>query len=173
MTSSLTTAYARINALLDAGSFVEIGAHVTARYAAGNDVNGDGGATGYGTIDGALVYVYAQDPNYLGGSIGEMHAKKISKIYDMAIKMGAPVIGLIDSTGLRLEESTDALNGVGEIYAAQALASGVIPQITAVFGTCGGGLTVVPALSDFTFMEKDAKMFVNSPDAIEGNNCNK
>ncbi|MBP9996314.1 MAG: carboxyl transferase [Lachnospiraceae bacterium] len=175
--SNTTQASQRIASLLDENSFVEIGAKVTARATDFNvkatDTPSDGVVTGYGVINGSLVYVYSQDASVLGGSIGEMHAKKIANLYDMAIKMGAPVIGLIDSTGLRLEESTDALNGVGEIYAAQALASGVIPQITAVFGTCGGGLTVVPALSDFTFMEKDAKMFVNSPDAIEGNNCNK
>ena len=109
----------------------------------------------------------------MGGSIGEMHAKKIVNLYDMALKMGAPVIGLIDSTGLRLEEATDALNAFGELYASSALASGVIPQISAVFGSCGGGLSLVPALSDFVFMEKSAKMFVNSPDGICGNNAAK
>ena len=169
MTSSLTTAYARINALLDAGSFVEIGAHVTARYAAGNDVNGDGVATGYGTIDGALVYVYAQDPNYLGGSIGEMHAKKISKIYDMAIKMKAPVIAIVDCAGVRLNEGNDSLFSFGCMFKHQAAASGIVPQITAVFGTCGGGMSVAAAMSDFVFMENDAKLFLNSPNAIEGN----
>ena len=117
-------------------------------------------------IDGNLVNVYSQDASVLGGTIGEMHARKITSLYDMAMKMGAPVIGLIDCAGLRLQEATDALNAFGEIYLKQSLASGVIPQITAVFGTCGGGLAVVPGLSDFTFMEKEhAQLFVNSPNA--------
>jgi acetyl-CoA carboxylase carboxyltransferase component len=103
-----------------------------------------------------------------------MHAKKIANIYDLAMKTGAPVIGLIDSAGLRLQEATDALNGFGEIYLKQTLASGVIPQITAVFGSCGGGLALIPGLTDFTFMEeKKAKLFVNSPNALEGNEISK
>lgn len=134
----------------------------------------DGVITGYGVIDGNLVYVYSQDASVLNGTLGEMHAKKITKLYDMACKMGAPVIGLIDCAGVRLQEATDALNGFGEIYLKQTLASGVVPQIAAVFGTCGGGLAVVPGLADFTFMEeKKAKLFVNSPNAIEGNEISK
>ena len=164
----------RINSLLDENSFVEIGGYVTARNTDFNmqqtEAPSDGVITGYGVIDGNLVYVYAQDASVLGGSIGEMHAKKIVGLYDMAMKMGAPVIGLIDCVGLRLQEATDALNAFGEIYMKQTLASGVIPQITAVFGTCGGGLAVVPGLTDFTFMEeKKAKLFVNSPNALDGN----
>lgn len=164
----------RINSLLDENSFVEIGGYVTARNTDFNmqqtEAPSDGVITGYGVIDGNLVYVYAQDASVLGGSIGEMHAKKIVGLYDMAMKMGAPVIGLIDCAGLRLQEATDALNAFGEIYMKQTLASGVIPQITAVFGTCGGGLAVVPGLTDFTFMEeKKAKLFVNSPNALDGN----
>ena len=121
-------------------------------------------------IDGNLVYVYSQDASVLKGAIGEMHAKKIANIYDMAMKMGAPVIGLIDCAGLRLQEATDALEAFGSLYFKQAMASGVIPQITAVFGMCGGGLAVVPGLTDFTFMEnKEGKLFVNSPNALEGN----
>lgn len=169
MTSSLTTAYGRINALLDAGSFVEIGAHVAAKYAAIGEVNGDGVVTGYGTIDGALVYVYAQDPSYLGGSIGEMHAKKISKIYDMAITMKAPVIALVDCAGVRLNEGNDSLFSFGCMFKHQAKASGIVPQITAIFGTCGGGMAVAASMSDFVFMEKSAKLFLNSPNAVEGN----
>ena len=110
----------------------------------------------------------------LNGTVGEMHAKKIANLYDLAMKTGAPVIGLIDSAGLRLQEATDALNGFGGIYMKQVNASGVIPQITAIFGTCGGGLAVVPGLTDFTFMEeKKAKLFVNSPNAIDGNEISK
>lgn len=169
MTSSLTTAYGRINALLDAGSFVEIGAHVAARYSAAGEVNGDGVVTGYGTIDGALVYVYAQDPSYLGGSIGEMHAKKISKLYNLAVDMKAPVIAIVDCAGVRLNEGNDSLFSFGRMFAHQAKASGIVPQITAVFGTCGGGMAVAAAMSDFVFMEKNSKLFLNSPNAVEGN----
>ena len=100
--------------------------------------------------------------------------RKLQNIYDFAIKMGAPVIGLIDSAGLRLQEATDALNGFGEIYMKQSLSSGVIPQITGIFGNCGGGLSIIPALSDFTFMEDSkAKLFVNSPNALDGNTASK
>ena len=172
--SSSSQASQRINALLDENSFVEIGALVTARSTDFNlkqvETPSDGVVTGYGVIDGNLVYVYSQDTSVLGGSVGEMHAKKITRLYDLALKTGSPVIGLIDSTGMRLQEATDALNAFGEIYMKQIEASGVIPQITAIFGSCGGGLALIPTLTDFTFMEKDkAKLFVNSPNALEGN----
>ena len=168
----------RIATLLDEGSFVEIGGAVTARSTTFNlqekAAPSDGVITGYGVIDGNLVYVYSQDADVLGGALGEMHAKKIARIYDMAMKMGAPVIGLIDCAGLRLQEATDALEAFGEIYLKQTLASGVIPQITAVFGTCGGGMAVVPALTDFTFVEeKKGRLFVNTPNALEGNEISK
>ena len=168
----------RINALLDENSFVEIGGLVTARATDFNlkqtETPSDGVVTGYGVIDGNLVYVYSQDASVLNGSVGEMHAKKIVNIYELAMKMGAPVIGLIDSAGLRLQEATDALNGFGEIYRSQAMASGVIPQITAVFGSCGGGLALIPAMTDFAFMEEEkAKLFVNSPNALEGNEISR
>ncbi len=176
--STTSQASQRINALLDENSFVEIGALVTARATDFNlkqtDTPSDGVMTGYGVIDGSLVYVYSQDASVLNGTIGEMHAKKIANLYDLAMKTGAPVIGLIDSAGLRLQEATDALNGFGEIYMKQVNASGVIPQITAIFGTCGGGLAVVPTLTDFTFMEeKSAKLFVNAPNAIDGNEISR
>ena len=176
--STTSQASQRINALLDDNSFVEIGGLVTARATDFNlkqtETPSDGVITGYGVIDGNLVYVYSQDASVLNGTIGEMHAKKIANLYDLAMKTGAPVIGLIDSAGLRLQEATDALNGFGEIYMKQTLASGVIPQITAIFGTCGGGLAVIPTLTDFTFMEADkAKLFVNSPNAIDGNEISK
>ena len=130
----------------------------------------DGVITGYGVIDGNLVYVYSQDASVLNGTVGEMHAKKISALYDLAIKTGAPVIGLVDCAGMRLQEATDALEAFGGIYFKQTMASGMIPQITAVFGTCGGGMAVVPALTDFTFIEaKKGKMCVNSPNALDGN----
>lgn len=168
----------RIYHLLDENSFMELGSLVTARSTDFNlspeQTPSDGVITGYGLIDGNLVYVYSQDASVLNGTIGEMHAKKIAAVYDMAMKMGAPVIGLIDCAGLRLQESVDALDAFGQIYAKQAAASGVIPQIGAIFGTCGGGLSVVPALCDFVFMEKEnAKLFVNAPNAIEGNRIEK
>lgn len=176
--STTSQASQRINALLDENSFVEIGGLVTARATDFNlkqtETPSDGVVTGYGVIDGNLVYVYSQDASVLNGSVGEMHAKKIVNIYELAMKMGAPVIGLIDSAGLRLQEATDALNGFGEIYRSQAMASGVIPQITAVFGSCGGGLALIPAMTDFAFMEeKNAKLFVNSPNALSGNEISR
>ena len=176
--SNTTLASQRIASLLDENSFVEIGALVTARATDFNlkqtETPSDGVVTGYGVIDDNLVYVYSQDASVLGGSVGEMHAKKIAKLYDLAMKTGAPVIGLIDSAGLRLQEATDALNAFGEVYMKQTLASGVIPQITAIFGNCGGGLALVPTLTDFTFMEsKKAKLFVNAPNALDGNEISK
>ncbi len=172
--STTSQASQRIAALLDENSFVEIGAMVTARSTDFNlkqtETPSDGVVTGYGVIGGNLVYVYSQDASVLNGSVGEMHAKKIANLYDLALKTGAPVIGLIDSAGLRLQEAADALNGFGEIYLSQVKSSGVIPQITAVFGTCGGGLALIPTLTDFTFMEgSKAKLFVNSPNALDGN----
>ena len=178
MSTTSSLASKRIESLLDENSFVEIGALVTARATDFNlkqtETPSDGVVTGYGVINGALVYVYSQDASVMNGSVGEMHAKKIANLYDLAMKTGAPVIGLIDSEGLRLQEATDALNAFGEIYLKQTLASGVIPQITAIFGSCGGGLALIPTLTDFTFMEsKKAKLFVNSPNALDGNNISK
>ena len=176
--STISQAGQRINALLDENSFVEIGALVSARATDFNlkqtETPSDGVITGYGVINGNLVYVYSQDASVLNGTVGEMHAKKIANLYDLAMKTGAPVIGLLDSAGLRLQEATDALNGFGEIYLKQTLASGVIPQITAVFGTCGGGLAISAGLTNFTLMEADkAKLFVNSPNALDGNTTAK
>ena len=172
--SAQTSAGRRITQLLDENSFVEVGAYITARSTDFNmteqETPADGVVTGYGTIEGCLVYVYSQDASVMGGSMGEMHAKKISNIYAMAMKMGAPVVGLIDCAGLRLQEATDALNGFGQMYLNQTMASGVIPQISAIFGTCGGGMAVSAAITDFTFMEeKSAKLFVNAPNTINNN----
>ena len=176
--STQTSAGSRIRALLDENSFVEVGGHVTARSTdfnlAPGEMPGDGVITGYGTIEGNLVYVYSQDSSVLGGSVGEMHAKKITKLYACAMKTGAPVIGLVDCSGFRLQEGADALNGFVEVYMSQTLASGVLPQITAIFGTCGGGSAVSAAMSDFVFMEsKKAKLFINSPNAIKENYTEK
>lgn len=172
--STTSKASQRIAALLDDNSFVEIGGLVTARSTDFNmkptETPSDGVITGYGVINGNLVYVYSQDASVLNGTIGEMHAKKIANLYDLAMKTGAPVIGLLDSAGLRLQEATDALAAFGEIYLKQTNASGVIPQITAIFGNCGGGLGLFPTLTDFTFMEeKNARLFVNAPNALDGN----
>jgi len=176
--SNTSQASQRISALLDENSFVEIGSLVTARATDFNmepkDTPTDGVITGYGLIDGNLVYVYSQDASVMSGSVGEMHANKIVNLYNLALKTGAPVIGLLDSAGLRLQEATDALNAFGKIYKRQVLASGVIPQITAIFGNCGGGLAIIPTLTDFTFMEATrAKLFVNTPNAIAGNEVSK
>ena len=170
-------AMARINALVDENSFVEIGSMVTAR---ATDFNmqskaspSDGVITGYGLIDGSLVYVYSQEAAVLGGAIGEMHAKKISRVYEMAVKVGAPVIALVDCAGLRLEEAMDSLNAFGEIYMSQAKASGVVPQIMAVFGTCGGGMGISAGMSDFTFVADSGRLFINAPNTLDGNNQSK
>jgi len=176
--SNTSKASQRITALLDENSFVEIGAMVTARATdfnmKPNDAPSDGCLTGYGVIEGNPVYVYSQDVSVLNGTLGEMHAKKIANLYDLAMKTGAPIIGLLDSAGLRLQEATDAMNAFGELYMKQTLASGVIPQITAVMGNCGGGLAVLTAMSDFTLMEeKNGKLFVNAPNTLEGNNTAK
>lgn len=174
-TNSLASS--RIKGLLDENSFVEIGAAVTAR-STDFDMKGvptpsDGVITGYGVIDGNLVYVYSQDASVLNGTIGEMHARKIANLYDLAMKMGAPVIGLIDCAGIRLQEATDALDGFGLLYTKKAMASGMIPQIDVIFGTCGGGMAVASALSDFTFLAEGGRLFVNSPDAVDGNRAEK
>lgn len=171
---SSNAARMRISSLLDDRSFVEIGAAITAR---STDFNlneqkapGDGVITGYGVINGSLVYVYSQDSSVLNGTVGEMHVKKIINLYDMALKMGAPVIGFIDCGGIRLQEGNDVLYSLGELYKKQAEASGLIPQIVGVFGGCGGGLALLSVMSDFTFMEeKRGRLFVNSPNTITGN----
>ena len=173
-TGTQLSARDRITGLFDEHSFVEIGAMVHARNTdfnmAEQKTPADGVVTGYGTIDGKLAYVYSQDVRVMGGSVGEMHAQKIVRMYDMALKMGAPVIGLIDGGGMRLQEATDALNAFGAIYYKQAMASGIIPQVVGVFGTCGGGMSLVPALADFVFaVSGKGEIFVNSPDALEGN----
>ena len=176
--NSKLSARQRIATLLDESSFVEIGTYVTARSTdfnlADKETPADGVVTGYGVVNGNLVFVYSQDAEVLNGSIGEMHGKKIAKIYDMAVKMGAPVVGLIDCAGLRLQEAVDALNGFGTIYAKQIAASGVVPQITAILGSCGGGAAIIPGLSDFAYMTKeDSKLFVNAPNVLDGNHVSK
>ena len=176
--SQKLSAMDRISSLLDPNSFVEIGALVSKRSTDFNlqqkEAASDGVITGYGVIDNKPVYVYSQDISALNGTLGEMHAKKITNLYNLALKTGAPIIAILDSKGLRLQEACDALNGVGEIFTSQVMASGVIPQISIVAGTCAGHSAISNALADFTFATKKvSKLFVNSPDAIEGNNISK
>ena len=159
------TARERIDALLDNGSFVEIGAFISAR---DGETAADGVVTGYGTIDGRLVYVYSQDVTVLGGSMGEMYANKINKIVDMASKMGAPVIGMLDSNGVRLTDGPRVQRAMGRVLSAFANISGVVPNISIVFGNCAGGSAIAAAMSDFVIMNaKNGKMFVTGPDIIE------
>lgn len=166
------TARERINLLLDEGSFIEIDAFVNHRCNEfGMDckeIPGEGVVTGYGTVDGRLTFVYAQDFTAMGGSLGEMHAKKICKVMDMAAKMGAPIIGMNDSGGARIQEGVDALSGFGEIFYRNTLNSGVIPQISVIMGPCAGGAVYSPAITDFIFMvEKTSQMFITGPQVIK------
>ena len=176
--SAKMSARERIESLVDANSFVEIGGLITKRNTDFNmqekAVPADGVITGYGVVNSNLVYIYSQDVTALNGSVGEMHAKKIAGIYEMAIKAGAPVIGLIDCAGIRVQEAMDALAGFGEIYMAKVKASGVIPQIDAILGSCGGGVAVSSKLGDIILMDQaNGKLFVNSPNAIAGNRVEK
>jgi len=162
----------RISYLLDEGSFVEVDAFVKHRCSNFNMANveapAEGVVTGYGTISGRLVFVYAQDFTVIGGSLGEMHAKKICKILDMAVKMGAPVIGVNDSGGARIQEGVDALSGYGQIFFRNTRASGVIPQISVIMGPCAGGAVYSPAITDFVFMvDKTSQMFITGPQVIK------
>lgn len=178
MSNSKMSARERIEYLLDDQSFVEIGNLIEARNTDYNlgarKVKGDGVVTGYGVLNDRMVYVYSQDASALGGSVGEMHARKIADTYDMAMKMGVPVIGMIDCAGLRLQEAVDALHAFGTIFRKQAEASGKILQVCAVFGQCGGGSALMSAMSDFTLMEeKNGALFVNSPNTLDGNTAEK
>jgi methylmalonyl-CoA decarboxylase alpha subunit len=170
--SGKMTARERIAALLDEGSFVELDQFVTHRGTefgmADTVAPGEGVVTGYGTVDGRLIYVFSQDFTVLGGSLGEMHAAKICKVMDLAVKVGAPLIGINDSGGARIQEGVDALNGYGEIFKRNTLASGVIPQLSVIMGPCAGGAVYSPALTDFIFMvEKTSNMFITGPQVIK------
>ncbi len=166
------TARERITYLLDEGSFEEIGALVTHRttdFDMQDQVYyGDGVVTGYGTIDGRLVYVYAQDFTVFGGSLSETHAEKICKIMDLAVKVGAPIIGLNDSGGARIQEGVRSLGGYADIFFRNVQASGVIPQISAIMGPCAGGAVYSPAMTDFILMvENTSYMFVTGPNVVK------
>jgi len=166
------TARERIEILLDPDSFEEYGMFVEHRCTnfgmEKNNYPGDGVVTGSGSINGRLVYIYSQDFTVLGGSLSETNAKKICQIMDMALKMGAPVIGINDSGGARIQEGVDSLGGYGEIFQRNVIASGVIPQISLIMGPCAGGAVYSPALTDFTFMVKGSSyMFVTGPDVVK------
>ncbi len=166
------TARERIDMLLDEDSFVEIGAFIEHRcHDLGmekNKVPGEGVVTGYGKIDGRTVYIFAQDFTVMGGSLGEMHAAKICRVLDLAVAAEVPVIGINDSGGARIQEGIAALNGYGEIFRRNTMASGVIPQIAVIMGPCAGGAVYSPALMDFVFMvEKTSQMFITGPQVIE------
>jgi len=170
--SGRSTARERLEILLDPNSFHEVDAFVTHRATdfgmADKVFLGDSVVTGWGTIDGRLVYVYSQDFTVMGGSLSEVHAQKILKIMDMALKTGAPVIGLNDSGGARIQEGVQSLAGYAEIFLKNTLASGVIPQISAIMGPCAGGAVYSPALTDLIFMVKDTSyMFVTGPDVVK------
>ncbi|WP_282043389.1 acyl-CoA carboxylase subunit beta [Winogradskyella flava] len=166
------TARERVMYLLDEGSFEEIGALVTHRTKdfgmADQQFYGDGVVTGYGTVNGRLVYVFAQDFTVFGGSLSETHAEKICKIMDMAVNVGAPVIGLNDSGGARIQEGVRSLGGYADIFYRNVQASGVIPQISAIMGPCAGGAVYSPAMTDFTLMVEDTSyMFVTGPNVVK------
>ena len=167
----LLTARERLALLLDPGSFVEIGRFVTHRATefgmADQRVLGDGVITGQGTIDGRNVFVFAQDFTVFGGSLGAAHAEKIVKVMEHALRVGAPILGLNDSGGARIQEGVESLGGYADIFLQNTLASGVVPQISAIFGPCAGGAVYSPALTDFVFMvEKTSYMFITGPDVI-------
>jgi len=166
------TARERLEILLDPGSFEEYGLFVTHRSTNfgldDNKIPGDGVVTGHGTINGRLVYVYSQDFTVMGGSLSETNAKKICNVLDMALRSKAPIIGINDSGGARIQEGVDSLAGYGEIFQRNVIASGVIPQISVIMGPCAGGAVYSPALTDFIFMSKPSSyMFVTGPDVVK------
>ena len=166
------TARERIDLLMDKGSFEEFDAFVTHR---GTDfgiektkIPGDGVVTGWGTVNGRQVFVFAKDFTVFGGSLSEAHAQKIMKIQDMALKTRAPIVGLYDAGGARIQEGVAALGGYGEVFKRNVIASGVIPQISVIMGPCAGGDVYSPAMTDFIFMVKDtSNMFVTGPEVVK------
>lgn len=165
------TARERILLLFDEGTFEETDAYTPPANASfGKTVKafGDGVVTGFGRVNGRLVYAYSQDFNVLGGSLGSMHASKIAKIQDLALKTGSPIVGLIDSGGARIQEGISSLNGYADIFKRNVLSSGVIPQISVIMGPAAGGAVYSPALTDFIFMIADTSyMFVTSPNVVK------
>src|ERR1044071_1184326 len=165
------TARERLELLLDPDSFVELDAFVTPRPNAfagdSEQYLGDGVVTGHGTVDGRLVFVFSQDFTVFGGSLSEAYAEKICKVMDLAMKVGAPIIGLNDSGGARIQEGVVSLGGYADIFLRNVLASGVVPQISVILGPCAGGAVYSPAITDFTIMVKNTSyMFITGPDVI-------
>src|SRR5438132_1799358 len=165
------TARERLELLLDPGSFEEWDMFVETRShdfgMAEQKIPGDGVVTGYGTINGRLVFVFSQDFTVFGGSLSEAHAEKICKIMDQAMNVGAPVIGLNDSGGARMQDGVASLAGYAEVFQRNVLASGVVPQVSLIMGPCAGGAVYSPAMTDFIFMVKDSSyMFVTGPDVV-------
>jgi methylmalonyl-CoA decarboxylase alpha subunit len=166
------TARERLEYLFDAGTFIELDAFVKNRCTRFGmdklDLEGESVITGYGMVDGRLVYAFSQDFTITGGALGEMHARKVVKAMDAAVKVGAPIVGLNDSGGARIQEAVDALSGYGDIFYRNAIYSGVIPQISAIMGPCAGGAVYSPALTDFIFMvDKTSQMFITGPQVIK------
>src|SRR5213595_15982 len=166
------TARERVDLLFDTGTFEEIDKLVTHRcrdFGMADDlVPGDGVVAGHGRVDGRPVYAFAQDFTVFGGSLSETNARKICKVMDLAMKMGAPIVGLNDSGGARIQEGVASLGGYADIFFRNTLASGVVPQISAILGPCAGGAVYSPAITDFNVMVKDtAYMFVTGPDVIK------
>ena len=165
------TARERVHALLDEGSFTELGVfteHLGGEMMNGVDAPGEGVVTGYGKVEGRTVFVFSQDFTVLGGSLGKMHAQKIAKVMDLAVKTGAPIVGLNDSAGARIQEGVDSLSGYGEVFYRNAVYSGVVPQISAILGPCAGGAVYSPALTDFVFMSRGSSyMFITGPEVIK------
>ena len=171
-TKDRTQALARIEDILDPGSFMEIGEHITAHltsfYDPGEVTESDGVITGYGTVDSHLVFIFSQDAEVMGGTFGEMHGRKIKDLYARALKAKAPVIGIMDCKGFRIEEGLDGLDIFASLYAMQARAAERIPQIIAVVGDCGGGMSLSAVMADFVFIEKEkGNIFVNSQNLVE------
>ena len=165
------TARERIDLLLDPGSFVELmpfAEHLETGLMEGIEAPADGVVTGYGTIGGRLVFVFSQDFTVLGGSLGKMHGRKIASLMDLAAKVGAPIVGLNDSAGARIQEGVDSLSGYGEVFYRNAIYSGVVPQISAILGPCAGGAVYSPAMTDFILMSRGTSyMFITGPEVIK------
>src|SRR5207344_1918238 len=166
------TARERLDVLLDPGSFEELDMFVEHRSTdfgmENQKIPGDGVVTGHGTVNGRLVYVFSQDFTVFGGALSGMHAAKICKVMDTAMKVGAPVLGINDSGGARIQEGVDSLAGYADVFQRNVMASGVIPQISMIMGPCAGGAVYSPAMTDFIFMVKDSSyMFVTGPDVVK------
>ena len=171
-TQGKLTALERLRYLFDENTFVELDAFIKNRCTNFGmdklDIEGESVVTGYGRVDGRLVYAFSQDFTVTGGALGEMHARKVVKVMDAAVKVGAPIVGLNDSGGARIQEAVDALSGYGDLFYRNAIYSGVVPQISAIMGPCAGGAVYSPALTDFIFMvDQTSQMFITGPQVIK------